>query len=42
MDKWRYGEKSTQGLNSEVHYVGDPKTGELMDFKFKHHAEIFR
>lgn len=42
MDKWRYGEKSTQGLNSEVHYVRDPKTGELMDFKFKHHAEIFR
>ncbi len=41
MEKWSYGEKSAKGLNSEVHYVRDPITGELMDFKFKHHAETY-
>ena len=42
MEKWSYSEKSASGLRSEVHYVRDPKTGELMDFKFKHHAETYR
>lgn len=30
---------SAQGVRSEVHYVRDPMTGPLMDFKFKHHVE---
>jgi RHS repeat-associated protein len=38
MEKWMYGETSRSGLRSEVHYVRDPKTGRLMDFKFKHHG----
>lgn len=42
MEKWSYTEKSANGLRSEVHYVRDPKTGELMDFKFKHHADTGR
>jgi hypothetical protein len=42
MEKWSYSEKSAAGLRSEVHYVRDPKTGELMDFKFKHQAETYR
>ena len=36
MDKWSYGETSANGLRSEVHYVRDPATGQLMDFKFPH------
>lgn len=39
MEKWSYSVKSENGLRSEVHYVRDPKTGRLMDFKFKIHAE---
>ena len=42
MEKWSYGETSANGLRSEVHYVRDPKTGRLFDFKFKHHAETYR
>jgi len=42
MEKWSYTEKSAAGLRSEVHYVRDPKTGQLMDFKFKHHAETYK
>ena len=42
MEKWSYTEKSANGLRSEVHYVRDPNTGELMDFKFKHHADTGR
>jgi RHS repeat-associated protein len=38
MEKWMYSEKSANGLRSEVHYVRDPKTGRLLDFKFKHHG----
>jgi filamentous hemagglutinin len=30
--------KSANGQDSVVHYVRDPKTGELMDFKFKKHS----
>ena len=42
MEKWSYTEKSAAGLRSDVHYVRDPKTGQLMDFKFKHHAETYK
>ena len=42
MEKWSYSELSANGLRSEVHYVRNPKTGELMDFKLKHHADIGR
>jgi len=42
MEKWSYTEKSAAGLRSEVHYVRDPKTGQLMDFKFNHHAETYK
>jgi hypothetical protein len=34
MEKWEYRVKSSQGRDSVVHYVRDPKTGKLMDFKF--------
>jgi hypothetical protein len=33
--KWSYSETSASGLRSEVHYVRDPKTGALSDFKFE-------
>jgi RHS repeat-associated protein len=36
MDKYRYYERSKNGNLSEVHYVKNPKTGELSDFKMKH------
>lgn len=39
MEKFGYVEKSAAGMTSEVHYVRNPTTGELLDFKFKHHAE---
>lgn len=35
MDKMRLKCKSDLGKDSVVHYVRNPKTGELMDFKFK-------
>jgi RHS repeat-associated protein len=35
MEKWEYKVKSDEGADSVVHYVRDPNTGELMDFKFK-------
>jgi hypothetical protein len=38
MEKWEYSVKSKDGLDSVVHYVRDPKTGKLMDFKFKKHS----
>lgn len=38
MEKWEYREKSNAGLDSVVHYVRDPATGNLMDFKFKKNA----
>jgi hypothetical protein len=34
MEKWEYKVKSAEGNDSVVHYVRDPDTGELMDFKF--------
>jgi hypothetical protein len=33
-----YKTKSKNGNDSVVHYVKDPKTGKLMDFKFKKHS----
>ena len=42
MEKWSYGEKSSQGYHSEVHYVRDPKTGQLTDFKFKFRADTYK
>ncbi len=38
MEKWEYKVKSANGQDSVVHYVRDPKTGKLMDFKFKKHS----
>jgi RHS repeat-associated protein len=38
MEKWEYKVKSSNGADSVVHYVKDPKTGNLMDFKFKKHS----
>ncbi len=38
MEKWEYRVKSTTGKDSVVHYVRDPKSGKLMDFKFTKHA----
>jgi hypothetical protein len=38
MEKWEYKVKSADGKDSVVHYVRDPKTGELRDFKFKRHS----
>ncbi|WP_038466427.1 hypothetical protein [Candidatus Odyssella acanthamoebae] len=35
MEKMEYKVKSATGKDSVVHYVRDPKTGKLMDFKFK-------
>jgi RHS repeat-associated protein len=35
MEKWSYTEKSDTGVRVEVHYVRDPATGDMMDFKFK-------
>jgi len=42
MEKWSYGVTNSDGTRSEVHYVRDPKTGRLFDFKFIHHAERYR
>ncbi|MFN0138457.1 MAG: RHS repeat domain-containing protein [Pyrinomonadaceae bacterium] len=42
MQKCSYSVKSEAGALSEVHYVRDPKTGNVFDFKFKHHAERYR
>ncbi len=38
MKKMEYRVKSETGKDSVIHYVRDPKTGELMDFKFKKHS----
>lgn len=38
MQKWEYKVKSANGQDSVVHYVRDPNTGELLDFKFKKHS----
>jgi hypothetical protein len=34
-EKWEYKVKSAEGRDSVVHYVRDPASGNLMDFKFK-------
>ena len=38
MEKMEFKVKSANGNDSVVHYVRDPKSGELMDFKFKKHS----
>jgi len=38
MEKIELKVKSSNGNDSVVHYVRDPKTGNLMDFKFKKHS----
>ena len=38
MEKLELKVKSANGNDSVVHYVRDPATGELMDFKFKKHS----
>jgi hypothetical protein len=38
MEKWELKVKSADGRDSVVHYVRDPKTGEIMDLKFKKHS----
>ncbi|MFV0477643.1 MAG: RHS repeat domain-containing protein, partial [Parahaliea sp.] len=38
MEKMELKVKSANGNDSVVHYVRDPKTGDLMDFKFKKHS----
>ncbi len=38
MEKWEYKVKSADGRDSVVHYVRDPKTRKLMDFKFTKHS----
>ncbi|WP_156962122.1 DUF637 domain-containing protein [Candidatus Paracaedibacter symbiosus] len=35
MEKWEFKVKSASGKDSVVHYVKNPQTGELLDFKFK-------
>jgi len=35
MEKWQHIHKHSGGNQSIIHYVRDPKTGKLMDFKFK-------
>ena len=39
MEKWQYKVKSANGKDSVVHYVRDPSTGKLMDFKFTKHSQ---
>jgi hypothetical protein len=38
MEKWELKTKSYNGNDSVVHYVRDPSTGKLMDFKFTNHS----
>lgn len=38
MQKMEHKTKSANGRDSVVHSVGDPNTGELLDFKFKKHS----
>ena len=35
MEKRAYHRRNADGTSAEIHYVRDPKTGKLMDFKFK-------
>ena len=34
-EKWEYKVKSAAGADTVIHYVRDPSTGKLSDFKFK-------
>ena len=35
MEKWEYKVKSNDGETTVIHYIRDPVTERLMDFKFK-------
>ena len=35
LEKWSHRRQNSGGTSTEIHYVRDPKTGKLMDFKFK-------
>jgi len=35
MEKYEFKVKSQQGRDSVIHYVRNPETGEILDFKFK-------
>ncbi|MBF0301129.1 MAG: hypothetical protein HQK51_20645 [Oligoflexia bacterium] len=35
MQKMEYKVKSAEGKDTVIHYIRDPKTGNLYDFKFK-------
>jgi hypothetical protein len=39
MEKWHLRETSKGGKDTVVHYVRNPKTGELTDFKFKKNSD---
>jgi len=41
MEKFEYRVKSVKGNDSVVHYVRDPQTGQLLDFKFTKHSNGF-
>ena len=38
MEKWELKSQSELGRKTNVHYVRDPKSGKLQDFKFKTHS----
>ena len=38
MEKWQYVLTSKEGRDTVIHYVRDPRTGRLLDFKFVKHA----
>ena len=35
MEKWQHVHRNPDGTNINIHYVRDPVTGKLLDFKFK-------
>jgi len=35
MEKWQHVHRNPDGTNTVIHYVRDPATGKLLDFKFK-------
>ena len=35
MEKWQHVHRNPDGTNTVIHYVRDPATGNLLDFKFK-------
>jgi hypothetical protein len=35
MEKWQHIRRNPDGTNTVIHFVRDPATGNLLDFKFK-------